>query len=452
MGRPPFLLIKKNSYKKETIIMLNANKVLENKVMEILGGNQELANKVLNTVFDALYGEVAKAKTSAYVLNKYKVTIYPTNKVVNSSNNKTVVSKSNKVKPVAQKTVPARFAIIGPDDDGLKQCISIQDRIRKYIENCVSKYKHAEFITFAGENNTKIAYQLLGAIDAVNKHSKQNVAKLYVYMTKGVDNPFKYSSGVTVLQATKPIINTVGFAQKGVVLLANRNNYKEHHQAIQLALAVEKHTGKKFMHIDIGDNNVPPTTPTDDNSIKNEVSSNQEASVVQEEETKQEIIPAPVENDVIEEVATVPNDSIINDMQEKEQKEDEASEIKQEEKSVEVVAKNETNNLDVDYYKCSKQLEAISNDIAQNIDMKYAKILKTFKGDANSFQQMFKFYFGLLDYTTNKKATLTSLKDFITLVNSNDLELAVIKFCEKYNIDMNSPAGSPNGKDPAVTC
>ena len=34
--------------------MLNANKVLENKVMEILGGNQELANKVLNTVFDAL--------------------------------------------------------------------------------------------------------------------------------------------------------------------------------------------------------------------------------------------------------------------------------------------------------------------------------------------------------------------------------------------------------------
>ena len=379
MGRPPFLLIKKNSYKKETIIMLNANKVLENKVMEILGGNQDLTNKVLNTVFDALYGEVAKAKTSAYVLNKYKVTIYPTNKVVNSSNNKTVVSKSNKVKPVAQKTVPARFAIIGPDDDGLKQCISIQDRIRKYIENCVSKYKHAEFITFAGENNTKIAYQLLGAIDAVNKHSKQNVAKLYVYMTKGVNNPFKYSSGVTVLQATKPIINTVGFAQKGVVLLANKNNCKEHHQAIQLALAVEKHTGKKFMHIDIGDNNVPPTTPTDDNSIKNEASSNQEASVVQEEETKQEIIPALVENDVIEEVATVPNDIIVDNIQKEKQKEDEIVELEQNE-SISTIDKQPS--VTIDYYKCSKQLEEISAKHVSNIDMKYAKILKTFKGDA----------------------------------------------------------------------
>lgn len=432
--------------------MLNANKVLENKVMEVLGGNQDLTNKVLNTVFDALYGEVAKAKTSAYVLNKYKVTIYPTSKVVNSSNNKTVVSKSNKVKPIAQKTVPARFAIIGPDDDGLKQCVSIQERIRKYVENCVSKYGYAEFVTFAGDNNTKVAYQLLGAIDAVNKQSGKNVAKLYVYMAKGINNLFKYVTGVTVLRAVKPIINTVGFAQKGVVLLANKNNCKEHHQAIQLALTVEKHTGKKFMHVDIGDNNVPSTTPTDNNSIKNEASSNQEVSVVKEEETKQEIVSAPVENDVIEEVATVPNDSIINDMQEKEQKEDEASEIKQKEKSVEVVAKNETNNLDVDYYKCSKQLEAISNDIAQNIEMKYADILKTFKGDASAFQQMFKFYFALLDYTANKKATLISLKDFITLVNNNDLDTAVIKFCEKYNIDMNSPAGSPNGNDPAVTC
>lgn len=449
MGRPPFLLIKKNSYKKETIIMLNANKVLENKVMEVLGGNQDLTNKVLNTVFDALYGEVAKAKTSAYVLNKYKVTIYPTSKVVNSSNNKTVVSKSNKVKPVAQKTVPARFAIIGPDDEGLKQCISIQDRIRKYIENCVSKYKHAEFITFAGENNTKIAYQLLGAINAVNKHSKQNVAKLYVYMTKGVDNPFKYSSDVTVLQSTKPIINTVGFAQKGVVLLANKNSCKEHHQAIQLALAIEKHTGKKFMHVDIGDNNVPPTTPTDDNSIKNEASSNQEASVVQEEETKQEIIPAPVENDVIEEVATVPNDIIVDNIQKEKQKEDEIVELEQNE-SISTIDKQPS--VTIDYYKCSKQLEEISAKHVSNIDMKYAKILKTFKGDADSFQQMFKFYFGLLGYTTNKKATLTSLKDFITLANRNDLELAVIKFCEKYNIDMNSPAGSPNGNDPAVTC
>ena len=451
MGRPPFLLIKKNSYKKETIIMLNANKVLENKVMEVLGGNQDLTNKVLNTVFDALYGEVAKAKTSAYVLNKYKVTIYPTNKVVNSSNNKTVVSKSNKVKPVAQKTVPARFAIIGPDDEGLKECVSIQERIRKYVENCVSKYKHTEFVTFACENNTKIAYQLLGAIDAVNKQSGKNVAKLYVYMAKGINNPFKHVTGVTVLHAVKPIINAVGFAQKGVVLLANKNNCKEHHQAIQLALAVEKHTGKKFMHVDIGANNVPPTTPTDNNSIKNEASSNQGVSVVKEE-TKQEIVSAPVENDVIEEVTTIPNDSIVNDMQEKEQTEDKASEIKQEEKGVEVVAKNETNNLDVDYYKCSKQLEAISSDIAQNIDMKYADILKTFKGDASAFQQMFEFYFALLDYTANKKATLTSLKDFVTFTNNNDLELAVIKFCEKYNIDMNSPAGSPNGNDPAVTC
>ena len=270
-------------------------------------------------------------------------------------------------------------------------------------------------------------------------------------MAKGINNPFKHVTGVTVLHAVKPIINAVGFAQKGVVLLANKNNCKEHHQAIQLALAVEKHTGKKFMHVDIGANNVPPTTPTDNNSIKNEASSNQGVSVVKEE-TKQEIVSAPVENDVIEEVTTIPNDSIVNDMQEKEQTEDKASEIKQEEKGVEVVAKNETNNLDVDYYKCSKQLEAISSDIAQNIDMKYADILKTFKGDGSAFQQMFKFYFALLDYTANKKATLTSLKDFVTFTNNNDLELAVIKFCEKYNIDMNSPAGSPNGNDPAVTC
>lgn len=413
--------------------MLNANKVLENKVMEVLG-NQDLTNKILNTVFDTLYGEVAKAKTSAYVLNKYKVTIYPTNKVVNSSNNKTVVSKSNKVKPVAQKIVPARFAIIGPDDDGLKQCISVQDRIRKYVENCISKYKYAEFVTFAGENNTKIAYQLLGAIDAANKQSGKNVAKLYVYMAKGINNPFKYATGVTVLYAVKPIVNAIGFAQKGVVLLANRDSCKEHHQAIQLALAVEKHTGKKFMHVDIGANNVPPTTSTDNNPTKNEASSNQEAST-------------PVENDIIEKITTIPNDTILN-----EQATDKVAEIVQEENNIEVTTESQTNNIGIDYYKCGKQLEDISSDTIQNIDIKYADILKTFKGDANSFQQMFKFYFVLLDYTTNKKATLTSLKDFITLTNHNNLDMAVIKFCEKYNIDMNSPAGNPNGNVPAVTC
>ena len=173
-------------------------------------------------------------------------------------------------------------------------------------------------------------------------------------MTKGVDNPFKYSSGVTVLQATKPIINTVGFAQKGVVLLANKNNCKEHHQAIQLALAVEKHTGKKFMHVDIGINNISPTTPTDNNnSVKDEASSNQESSAVIEE-TKQEIVSAPVENDVIEEVATVPNDIIVDNIQKEKQKEDEIVELEQNE-SISTIDKQPS--VTIDYYKCSKHLK-----------------------------------------------------------------------------------------------
>lgn len=42
--------------------MLNINTILNNKIMEVLGGNKELTNKVMNIVFNTMYEQAKIAK------------------------------------------------------------------------------------------------------------------------------------------------------------------------------------------------------------------------------------------------------------------------------------------------------------------------------------------------------------------------------------------------------
>lgn len=227
--------------------MLNINTILNNKVMEVLGGNKELTNKVMNTVFNTMY-EQAKIAKQAIQVKDYKLTIYPVN-----SNKATNVNK-NKVKNTTKNSI-RRIAIIGPNDKALKECVSLQERMYNYVKNVIKHYGQAQFVTCPDINYMDLECIIAAACDRVNKENNKMIAKMINYI--GIkDDKRHHSASVLTLKAHKPIYNAINCADE-VILLANKNNMKEDHLAVKMAQVIEANVKKKgikklFQHINIG--------------------------------------------------------------------------------------------------------------------------------------------------------------------------------------------------------
>lgn len=241
--------------------MLNINTILNNKIMEVLGGNKELTNKVMNTVFNTMY-EQAKIAKQAIQIKDYKLTIYPVN-----SNKATNVNK-NKVKNTTKNSI-RRIAIIGPNDKALKECVSLQERMYNYVKNVIKHYGQAQFITCPDINYMDLECIIAAACDRVNKENNKMVAKIINYI--GIkDDKRHHSASVLTLKAHKPIYNAINCADE-VILLANKNNMKEDHLAVKMAQVIEVNIKKKgikklFQHINIGKDE---KQSNDTNKVKN---------------------------------------------------------------------------------------------------------------------------------------------------------------------------------------
>lgn len=214
--------------------MLNINEVLNNKVMEVLGGNKEMTDKVISTVLKTMYEQARKTKKAVQVRD-YKVAIFSTQ---NSMSN---IKSSQHIHKVA---------IVGPDDNIFDK-YDLKQRIQTYIENVVKRYGQAYFITCPGKN-ALLTECVVEACKNINKQNKKPVAKSTSYIV--TDNTKIYKTDV-VFKSKDPIQNAINSADR-VVLLADKENIAEHHTAIKDSLRVEasirKNKVKKlFLHVNI---------------------------------------------------------------------------------------------------------------------------------------------------------------------------------------------------------
>ena len=214
--------------------MLNINEVLNNKVMEVLGGNKEMTDKVISTVLKTMYEQARKTKKAVQVRD-YKVAIFSTQ---NSMSN---IKSSQHIHKVA---------IVGPDDNIFDK-YDLKQRIQTYIENVIKRYGQAYFITCPGKN-TLLTEFVVEACKNINKQNKKPVAKSTSYIV--TDNTKIYKTDV-VFKSKDPIQNAINSADR-VVLLADKENIAEHHTVIKDSLRVEasirKNKVKKlFLHVNI---------------------------------------------------------------------------------------------------------------------------------------------------------------------------------------------------------
>lgn len=214
--------------------MLNINEVLNNKVMEVLGGNKEMTDKVISTVLKTMYEQARKTKKAVQVRD-YKVAIFSTQ---NSMSN---IKSSQHIHKVA---------IVGPDDNIFDK-YDLKQRIQTYIENVIKRYGQAYFITCPGKN-TLLTEFVIEACKNINKQNKKPVAKSTSYIV--TDNTKIYKTDV-VFKSKDPIQNAINSADR-VVLLADKENIAEHHTVIKDSLRVEasirKNKVKKlFLHVNI---------------------------------------------------------------------------------------------------------------------------------------------------------------------------------------------------------
>lgn len=214
--------------------MLNINEVLNNKVMEVLGGNKEMTDKVISTVLKTMYEQARKTK-KAVQIRDYKVAIFSTQ---NSMSN---IKSSQHIHKVA---------IIGPDDNIFDK-YDLKQRIQTYIENVIKRYGQAYFITCPGKNALLTEF-VVEACKNINKQNKKPVAKSTSYIV--TDNTKIYKTDV-VFKSKDPIQNAINSADR-VVLLADKENIAEHHTVIKDSLRVEasirKNKVKKlFLHVNI---------------------------------------------------------------------------------------------------------------------------------------------------------------------------------------------------------
>ena len=214
--------------------MLNINEVLNNKVMEVLGGNKEMTDRVISTVLKTMYEQARKTKKAVQVRD-YKVAIFSTQ---NSMSN---IKSSQHIHKVA---------IVGPDDNIFDK-YDLKQRIQTYIENVIKRYGQAYFITCPGKNALLTEF-VVEACKNINKQNKKPVAKSTSYIV--TDNTKIYKTDV-VFKSKDPIQNAINSADR-VVLLADKENIAEHHTVIKDSLRVEasirKNKVKKlFLHVNI---------------------------------------------------------------------------------------------------------------------------------------------------------------------------------------------------------
>lgn len=214
--------------------MLNINEVLNNKIMEVLGGNKEMTDKVISTVLKTMYEQVRKTKKAVQVRD-YKVAIFST------QNNMSNIKSSQHIHKVA---------IVGPDDNIFDK-YDLKQRIQTYIENVVKRYGQAYFVT-CPDKNALLTEFVVEACKNINKQNKKPVAKSTSYIV--TDNTKIYKTDV-VFKSKDPIQNAINSADR-VVLLADKENIAEHHTAIKDSLRIEasirKNKVKKlFLHVNI---------------------------------------------------------------------------------------------------------------------------------------------------------------------------------------------------------
>ena len=231
--------------------MLNINEVLNNKVMEVLGGNKEMTDKVISTVLKTMYEQARKTKKAVQVRD-YKVAIFSTQ---NSMSN---IKSSQHIHKVA---------IVGPDDNIFDK-YDLKQRIQTYIENVVKRYGQAYFVT-CPDKNALLTEFVVEACKNINKQNKKPVAKSTSYIV--TDNTKIYKTDV-VFKSKDPIQNAINSADR-IVLLADKENIAEHHTAIKDSLRVEasirKNKVKKlFLHVNIAATETATIEATEPVTIK----------------------------------------------------------------------------------------------------------------------------------------------------------------------------------------
>lgn len=364
--------------------MLNINEVLNNKVMEVLGGNKEMTDKIISTVLKTMYEQARKTKKAVQVRD-YKVAIFST---------------QNSMSDIKSSQHIHKVAIVGPDDNIFDK-YDLKQRIQTYIENVIKRYGQAYFITCPGKNALLTEF-VVEACKNINKQNKKPVAKSTSYI---VTNNTKIYKTDVVFKSKDPIQNAINSADR-VVLLADKENIAEHHTAIKDSLRVEasirKNKVKKlFLHVNIAATetaNVEATEPATIKDIKTDT-----VVIKEENNTK--------EKTVKESVTTEKIDTI----------------------------KEENNTI-----KYLIKFSGVKTKKVADLESKYRNIIKSYskKDDYEKFLEICCMYVEAHAYKKGYctgGCNLTSFKALVKYANKNGCDAACKYFCEMNNIS--SPAG-----------
>lgn len=372
--------------------MLNINEVLNNKVMEVLGGNKEMTDKVISTVLKTMYEQARKTKKAVQVRD-YKVAIFSTQ---NSMSN---IKSSQHIHKVA---------IVGPDDNIFDK-YDLKQRIQTYIENVIKRYGQAYFITCPGKNALLTEF-VVEACKNINKQNKKPVAKSTSYIV--TDNTKIYKTDV-VFKSKDPIQNAINSADR-VVLLADKENIAEHHTAIKDSLRVEasirKNKVKKlFLHVNIA---ATETATVED-----------------------------VKTDAVEATEPVTIKDIKTDTVEiKEENNTKEKTVKESVTTEKIDVKKEENNI----IKYLIKFSGAKTKKVADLESKYRNIIKSYskKDDYEKFLEICCMYIEAHAYKKGYctgGCNLTSFKALVKYANKNGCDAAYKYFYEMNNIS--SPAG-----------
>lgn len=263
--------------------MLNINEVLNNKVMEVLGGNKEMTDKIISTVLKTMYEQARKTKKAVQVRD-YKVAIFST---------------QNSMSDIKSSQHIHKVAIVGPDDNIFDK-YDLKQRIQTYIENVIKRYGQAYFITCPGKN-TLLTEFVIEACKNINKQNKKPVAKSTSYIV--TDNTKIYKTDV-VFKSKDPIQNAINSADR-VVLLADKENIAEHHTVIKDSLRVEasirKNKVKKlFLHVNIAVTETATVEDVKTDTVEIKEENNTKEKTVKESATTEKKDVIKEENNTIE--------------------------------------------------------------------------------------------------------------------------------------------------------
>lgn len=366
--------------------MLNINEVLNNKVMEVLGGNKEMTDKVISTVLKTMYEQARKTKKAVQVRD-YKVAIFSTQ---NSMSN---IKSSQHIHKVA---------IVGPDDNIFDK-YDLKQRIQTYIENIVKRYGQAYFVT-CPDKNALLSNIVAETCKNINRQSKKSIAKTISYIK--TDNTATYKTDA-VFKSKDPIQNAINSADR-VVLLADKENIAEHHTVIKDSLRVEasirKNKVKKlFLHV-----NIAATETATVEDVKTDAVEATEPVTIKD-----------IKTDTVEIKEKTVKESVTTEK---------IDVIKEEDNIIEYLIK----------------FSGTKTKKVADLESKYRNIIKSYskKDDYEKFLEICCMYIEAHAYKKGYctgGCNLTSFKALVKYANKNGCDAAYKYFCEMNNIS--SPAG-----------